>query len=193
MQIVNETPTLRERLGDVPVAVVEKGKAPGAHLLSGAVVNPRAFRQLFPGLHSEDMPFIAPVEREGVYYLTRGRAQRIPAPPTMWNHGNFVASIGEVARWLAERAEQLGVTIVPETAAHKLLVTGGRAVGIRTGDRGRGERRGAPELRARLRPHRSSHDPRRRHQDTSPPSRTASSATRGSRRPGRSGSRKSGR
>ena len=138
MQIVNEAPSLRERLGDVPVAVVEKGRAPGAHLLSGAVVNPRAFRQLFPGLHSEDMPFIAPVEGEGVYYLTRGRAQRIPAPPTMWNHGNFVASIGEIAGWLAERAEELGVTIVPETVAHKLLVTGGRVVGIRTGDRGRG-------------------------------------------------------
>ncbi|HEX2504627.1 MAG TPA: electron-transfer flavoprotein:ubiquinone oxidoreductase [Gaiellaceae bacterium] len=145
MQIVGERPELRERLGDVPVAVVEKGKAPGAHLLSGAVVNPRAFRQLFPGLHSEDMPFVAPVEREGVYYLTRRRAQRIPAPPTMWNHGNFVASIGEIARWLAERAEELGVTIVPETAAHKLLVTGGRVVGIRTGDRGRG--RNGEELR----------------------------------------------
>jgi electron-transferring-flavoprotein dehydrogenase len=138
MQLVTERPALRERLGDVPVAVVEKGKAPGAHLLSGAVVNPRAFRQLFPGLHSEDMPFIAPVVREGVYYLTRGRAQRIPAPPTMWNHGNHVASIGELARWLAERAEELGVTIVPETVADKLLLTGGRVVGIRTGDRGRG-------------------------------------------------------
>ncbi len=138
MQMVNERPALLERLGDVPVAVVEKGKTPGAHLLSGAVVNPRAFRQLFPGMHSEDMPFLEPVEREGVYFLTRGRAQRIPAPPTMWNHGNFVASIGELARWLAERAEEIGVTIVPETAANKLLVTGGRLVGVRTGDRGRG-------------------------------------------------------
>jgi electron-transferring-flavoprotein dehydrogenase len=138
MQIVTERPKLRERLGDVPVAVVEKGKAPGAHLLSGAVVNPRAFRLLFPGLHADDMPFIAPVVREGVYFLSRRRAQRVPAPPTMWNHGNYVASIGEVARWLAERAEELGVTIVPETAAHKLLVTGGRVVGVRTGDRGRG-------------------------------------------------------
>jgi electron-transferring-flavoprotein dehydrogenase len=137
-QIVNERPALRERLGEVPVAVVDKGKAPGAHLLSGAVVNPRAFRQLFPGMHAEDMPFIAPVVREGVYFLTRRRAQRIPAPPTMWNHGNHVASIGEMARWLAERAEELGVTIVPETAAQKLLVAGGRVVGVRTGDRGRG-------------------------------------------------------
>jgi electron-transferring-flavoprotein dehydrogenase len=137
-QLLEERPDLRDRLGDVPVAVVEKGKAPGAHLLSGAVVNPRALRQLFPGMHSEDMPFFGPVVREGLYYLTPKRAVRIPAPPTMWNHGNFVASICELGAWLAERAEELGVTIVPETAAQKLLVSGARVVGIHTGDKGRG-------------------------------------------------------
>jgi electron-transferring-flavoprotein dehydrogenase len=137
-QLLEERPALRDRLGEVPVAVVEKGKAPGAHLLSGAVVNPRAFRQLFPGMHTEDMPFRAPVVREGLYYLSPKRAVRVPAPPTMWNHGNHVASLAEMAAWLAERAEELGVTIVPETTAHKLLVAGGRVVGIRTGDRGRG-------------------------------------------------------
>jgi electron-transferring-flavoprotein dehydrogenase len=137
-QLLEERPDMRDRLGDVPVAVVEKGKAPGAHLLSGAVVNPRALRQLFPGMHSEDMPFFGPVVREGLYYLTPKRAVRIPAPPTMWNHGNFVASVCELGAWLAERAEELGVTIVPETAAQKLLVSGARVVGIRTGDKGRG-------------------------------------------------------
>ena len=126
------------------MAIVEKGKAPGAHLLSGAVVNPRAFRQLFPGMHSEDMPFRSRVEREGLYYLTAKRAMRLPAPPTMWNHGNYVASISEIGAWLAERAEEGGATLVPETAARKLLVSGGRVVGIRTGDRGRG--RGGEEL-----------------------------------------------
>ena len=137
-QLLEERPALRERLGEVPVLVVEKGKAPGAHLLSGAVVNPRALRQLFPGLHAADMPFRAPVVREGLYFLTPKRAIRVPAPPTMWNHGNFVASLSELCRWLAERAEELGVTIVPETAARKLLVDAGRAVGVRTGDKGRG-------------------------------------------------------
>ena len=137
-QLLEERPELGERLGDVPIAVVEKGRAPGAHLLSGAVVNPRAFRQLFPGMHTEDMPFRAPVEREGLYFLTSKRAIRVPAPPTMWNHGNQVASLAEIAGWLAERAEELGVTIVPETTARTLLVAGGRVVGIRTGDRGRG-------------------------------------------------------
>jgi electron-transferring-flavoprotein dehydrogenase len=136
-QLLDESPGVRERLGEIPVAVVEKGRAPGAHLLSGAVVNPRAFRQLFPGMHSEDMPFRARVEREGLYYLTSKRAVRLPAPPTMWNHGNFVASLSEIGAWLAEQAEEGGATIVPETAARKLLVSGGRVVGIRTGDRGR--------------------------------------------------------
>jgi electron-transferring-flavoprotein dehydrogenase len=138
-QLLEGRPDLGERLGDVPVAVVEKGKAPGAHLLSGAVVNPRAFRELFPGIHTEELPFRGPVVREGVYFLTSKRHVRIPAPPTMWNHGHHVASISELGRWLAERAEELGVTIVPETSARKLLVSGGRVVGVRTGDRGRGK------------------------------------------------------
>ena len=137
-QRLEERPDVRERLGDIPVAVVEKGKAPGAHLLSGAVVNPRALRQLFPGVPAEDMPFREPVVREGLYYLTSKRAIRIPTPPTMWNHGNYIASIAELGRWLAERAEELGVTIVPETTADKLLISAGRVVGVRTGDRGRG-------------------------------------------------------
>ena len=137
-QLLEQSPDVRERLGEVPVAVVEKGKAPGAHLLSGAVVNPRALRQLFPGIHTDDLPFFGRVVREGLYYLTPKRALRIPAPPTMWNHGNYVASLCELGGWLAERAEALGATIVPETTAHKLLMSGARVVGIRTGDKGRG-------------------------------------------------------
>ena len=143
-QLLEERPELRERLGEVPIAIVEKGKAPGAHLLSGAVVNPRAFRQLFLDMPTQDMPFVGPVVREGVYFLSSRRARRIPAPPTMWNHGNYVASVSQMGRWLAERAEELGAMIVPETAATHLLVAGGRVVGVRTGDRGRG--RGGEEL-----------------------------------------------
>jgi electron-transferring-flavoprotein dehydrogenase len=137
-QLLERRPDVRERLGEVPVAVVEKGNSVGSHLLSGAVVNPRGLRQLFPGLEMVDVPTYGEVGREGVYYLTPRRAQRIPAPPTMWNHGNYVVSIVQLARWLAERAEELGVTVVPETSARKLLVSGGRVVGVRTGDRGRG-------------------------------------------------------
>ena len=138
-QLLQDNPELQEHLGDVPVAVVEKGRAPGAHLLSGAVVNPRAFRELFPGMLTEEMPFRGAVVREGVYYLTPKRHLRVPAPPTMWNHNHHVASLSEIGRWLAERAEALGVTIVPETSARRLLVSGGRVVGIRTGDKGRGK------------------------------------------------------
>ncbi|HJS69560.1 MAG TPA: hypothetical protein VJ744_02060, partial [Gaiellaceae bacterium] len=112
-QLLEEHPEMQEHLGDVPVAVVEKGRAPGAHLLSGAVVNPRAFRELFPGMHTDEMPFRGAVVREGVYFLTQKRHLRVPAPPTMWNHNHHVASLSEIARWLAERAEEVGVTIVP--------------------------------------------------------------------------------
>jgi electron-transferring-flavoprotein dehydrogenase len=138
-QLVEESPALAERLGEVPIAVLDKGSKPGAHLLSGAVVNPISLRSLFAGRRTtDDMPFFGRVEGESVYFLTRGRAWRIPAPPTMRNHGNYVASLSQVGRWLAEEAEALGVTVLPETSADKLLVSHGRVVGVRTGDRGRG-------------------------------------------------------
>ena len=138
-QLLEERPEVREQLGEIPVAVVEKGRTPGAHLLSGAVVNPRGLRELFPGMATVDMPLREPVVREGVYFLTAKRHVRVPAPPPMWNHHHYVASLSEIGRWLAEKAEELGVTLVPETSARTLLVSGGRVVGIRTGDRGRGK------------------------------------------------------
>ncbi len=138
-QLMEEHPETAERLGDVPVAVLEKGKAPGSHLLSGAVVNPRGLQRLFKGRKTiDEMPFYGPVHGESVLFLTRKRALRIPTPPTMVNHRNYVASVSQLGRWLAEEAEELGVTILPETSAEKLLVDGGRVVGVRTGDRGRG-------------------------------------------------------
>jgi electron-transferring-flavoprotein dehydrogenase len=143
-QLLEEHADVRDQLGDVPVAVVEKARAPGAHLLSGVVINPRGFRELFPGMHTEEMPFRAPVVREGVYFLTQKRHLRVPAPPTMWNHNHYVASLSEAGRWLAEKAEEVGVMLVPETSARTLLVSGGRVVGVRTGDKGRGK--GGEEL-----------------------------------------------
>jgi electron-transferring-flavoprotein dehydrogenase len=138
-QLLEEAPDVRERLGEVPVAVIEKGKQPGSHLLSGAVVNPRALRRLFKGrIRIEEMPFYEPVEHESVYFLTRRRAMRIPTPPTMRNDGNYVASLSRFGRWLAEQAEAGGAMILPETAASRLLVGDGRVRGIRTGDKGRG-------------------------------------------------------
>jgi electron-transferring-flavoprotein dehydrogenase len=136
-QLLEESPETAERLGDVPIAVVEKGKAPGSHVLSGAVVNPRGLKLLFPGTLAADFPFYGPVEDEAVYYLTPKRHLRVPPPPSMMNDGNYIASMSRLSRWLSERAEELGATIVPETSATKLLVSGGRVVGVRTGDRGR--------------------------------------------------------
>jgi electron-transferring-flavoprotein dehydrogenase len=119
--------------------VLEKGKQPGSHLLSGAVVNPRSLRRLFRDRRTlADMPFYGAVEDEAVFYLTKGGALRIPAPPTMRNHHNYVASISQLGRWLAEEAEAGGAMVLPETAAERLLVQDGRVRGVRTGDKGRG-------------------------------------------------------
>jgi electron-transferring-flavoprotein dehydrogenase len=138
-QLLEEAPEVAERLGEVPVAVLEKGKQPGSHLLSGAVVNPRALRRLFNGrVRTAEMPFYGRVERESVYFLTPRRALRIPTPPTMRNHGNYVVSLSQLGRWLAERAEGAGAAILPESAAVKLLAPDGRVRGVRTGDKGRG-------------------------------------------------------
>ena len=138
-QLLEDAPEVRERLGEVPVAILEKGKQAGSHLLSGAVVNPRSLRRLFKGRKRlDEMPFYGPVEHESVYFLTNKSALRIPAPPTMKNEGNYVASLSRLGRWLAEQAEEAGAMLLPETAAEKLLVSDGRARGVRTGDKGRG-------------------------------------------------------
>src|SRR5688500_1973778 len=130
-QLLEESPETAERLGDVPVAVVEKGKAPGSHLLSGAVVNPRALRRLFRGrLTMEDVPNYGQVHGEAVYLLTRSSSFRIPPPPTMRNHHNYVVSVARLGRFLAEQAESAGAAILPETDAQRLLVADGRVQGI---------------------------------------------------------------
>ena len=111
-------------MGEVPIAVVEKGKQPGSHLLSGAVMNPRAIRKLFAGrLALEDIPTYGEVEHEAVYLLTQKRALRIPPPPTMMNHGNTIVSLATLGRFLGEQAEALGAMILPETAGERLCST----------------------------------------------------------------------
>jgi electron-transferring-flavoprotein dehydrogenase len=119
-------------LGDIEIGVLEKAGELGEHCLSGAVVNPRAFLELFPELSVEDFPFSRPVSREGVYLLTEGSSYKLPTPPTMKNHGNYVASICEIVRWLGEKAEGLGVNIFPGFPVDSMLVEGDRVVGVRT-------------------------------------------------------------
>src|SRR3989475_11347051 len=101
-QLLEDAPAIAERLGDVPVAVMEKGKQPGSHLLSGAVVNPRSLRRLFKGRKRiDEMPFYGVVDHESVYLLRRRSSIRLPTPPTMRNDRNYVASLSRLGRFLA--------------------------------------------------------------------------------------------
>jgi electron-transferring-flavoprotein dehydrogenase len=139
-QLLEEEPALAERLGEVPVAVIEKGKACGAHNLSGAIMRPSAMKQLFPDLPEEQWPSFGEVPGEAVYVmLSSKRSLRIPTPPPFKNHGNHVVSVAELSRWLAQRAEEAGVYLLTETAASKLLVEDGVVRGVRSGDKGRGK------------------------------------------------------
>jgi electron-transferring-flavoprotein dehydrogenase len=138
-QLLEEHPDVADRLGDVPLALVEKGKQAGSHLLSGAVIRTAALERLFEGHGGIDvMPNYGRVGKEQVYVLTHDRGLPIPTPPPMRNHGNLVVSLSQVGRWLAERAEADGAMVLPETSAVRLLVEDGRVVGVRTGDKGRG-------------------------------------------------------
>src|SRR3954452_23338330 len=139
MQLIGEDEQLAEQLGDVPVALVEKGRTAGSHLLSGGIMKPLAMQRLFPDLDPSEWPTFGEVKGEAVYVLpNRKRAIRIPTPPPFRNHGNHVVSVAQLGRWLAERAEEMGVYLLPETAASKLLVQSGMVRGVRTGDKGRG-------------------------------------------------------
>jgi len=117
---------------ELNIGVLEKAEALGEHSLSGAVVNPRALRELFPDLKDADFPFRRAVDREAVYMLTAGSQVRIPTPPTMQNHGNYIASICELVRWLGAKAEELGVNVFTGFPAASLLVEGNRVAGVRT-------------------------------------------------------------
>src|ERR1700754_3116025 len=137
LQLLEDDPELMEQLGEVPVAVIEKGRVAGAHQPSGGVMNPVAIRQLLPS--DDSWPHWGQVKRETVYMLP-GKRRAIPlkpTPPPFRNHGNYVVSVAELNRWLAEKAEEAGAYILTETAATKLLVEGERVVGVRTGDKGR--------------------------------------------------------
>ena len=139
MQLLEHDPELAEELGEVPVAVVEKGKACGAHELSGANMRPSAMRELFPDLEPADWPVYQEVTKDAVYMLTKRRALPLkPMPPNFRNEGNYVTSVAKLSRFLAERAEEMGVYLLTETAADKLLVTDRIVRGVRSGDKGRG-------------------------------------------------------
>ena len=127
-QLVRDDP----ELGEIEIGVLEKANSLGEHSLSGAVVNPRPFRELFPEVGDDDLPFFGPVRGENVYWLSETGKLRIPTPSEMSNHGHFTASICEIVRWLGERASELGVNVFEGFPAESLLVEGTRVAGVRT-------------------------------------------------------------
>src|SRR5215831_8860813 len=131
---------LKQLAPDLSVVVVEKGSEVGAHILSGAVIDPIGLDRLLPEWRNEDTPIKTPVTDDRFYMLGPAGALRLPnfiMPPLMSNHGNFVVSLGNVCRWLATKAEALGVEIYPGFAAVEVLFgENGEVVGVATGDMG---------------------------------------------------------
>jgi electron-transferring-flavoprotein dehydrogenase len=131
---------LKQLSPDIGVLVVEKGSEVGAHILSGAVIDPTGLDQLFPDWRNEDAPIATKVSDDRFYWLSATRGVRLPSwmmPPLLSNHGCYVVSLGNVCRWLARRAEALGVEIYPGFAATEVLFDANGAVaGVATGDMG---------------------------------------------------------
>jgi electron-transferring-flavoprotein dehydrogenase len=130
---------LKQLNPDMAVCLVEKGGEIGAHILSGAVLEPRALNELIPDWKAKGAPLDTPAGDDRFLLLTAKKSFRLPTPPQMHNHGNYIVSLGDVVRWLGQQAEQLGVEIYPGFAAAELLEEDGRITGIATGDMGVGK------------------------------------------------------
>jgi len=129
-----------EQNRELGVCVVEKGSEIGAHILSGAVVETRALDELLPDWKNMDAPLKTPAADDRFLYLTKNRAFRLPTPPQMNNHGNYIISLGNFCRWLGEQAEAMGAEIYPGFAAAEILYHDDDTVkGIATGDMGLNE------------------------------------------------------
>jgi electron-transferring-flavoprotein dehydrogenase len=130
---------LKQLAPEAAVCLVDKGGEIGAHILSGAVIEPRALNELISDWQEKGAPLNTPATDDRFLYLTATRAFRLPTPPQMHNHGNYIVSLGNVCRWLGQQAEALGVEIYPGFAAADYLEEDGRVVGIATGDMGIGK------------------------------------------------------
>ncbi len=125
-------------LGDIQIAVIEKGATVGAHILSGAVMDPRGLAELIPDFVEQGAPLETPVKEDHFLYLTRKHAIRAPiTPPPLKNHGYYIVSLNRLTAWLGEQCEQSGVNIFPEfPGAEMLYDESDRVLGVRTGDKG---------------------------------------------------------
>ena len=127
----------QEKNLDISVCVVEKGSEVGAHILSGAVIEPRALDELIPDWKNQGAPLNTPATADRFFYLSTHKSFRLPTPPPMKNHGNYIISLGAFCRWLGTKAEELGVEIYPGFAASEILIdTDNKVYGIATGDMG---------------------------------------------------------
>src|SRR6185437_2246114 len=125
---------------EISVCVIEKGSEVGAHILSGAVFEPRALEELFPDWKERGAPLATPATDDRFLLLTKRHAFRLPTPPQMHNRGNYIISLGNLCRWLAKEAEALGVEIYPGFAGAEVLFDdGGRVAGVATGAQGIGK------------------------------------------------------
>jgi electron-transferring-flavoprotein dehydrogenase len=144
LQLLGDDPETMERLGEVPVAVIEKAKTCGGHNLSGAIMRPEPLQELFPDVSREQWReegfAFGEVTKEAVYLLPNRKTKlRIPPPPPQHNHGNEVVSVSALARYQQRKAEEGGAYILTETSATQLIVADGQVVGVRSGDKGRGK------------------------------------------------------
>jgi len=130
---------LKQLAPDASVCLVEKGSEIGAHILSGAVIETRALDELIPDWRDKGAPLETPARDDRFLFLTATRGFRLPTPPQMNNHGNYIVSLSNVCRWLGAQAEALGVELYPGFAAAEYLEEDGRIVGIATGDMGIGK------------------------------------------------------
>ncbi len=121
---------------DVSVCILEKGSEVGAHLLSGAVFETKALDELIPNWEEKGAPLTCKAGKDSFLFMTKDKAFKLPTPPQMKNHGNYIISLGQLARWLAEQAEVLGVEIFPGFAASEILYNGSAVMGVATGDMG---------------------------------------------------------
>lgn len=131
---------LKQVAPDISVCILEKGSEIGAHLMSGAVFEPRALNELIPDWQEKGAPLRVKPTEDRFFFLTKSAAIALPTPPQMYNHGNYIISLGELGRWLAGQAESIGVEIFPGFAASEVLYNeSGEVIGIATGDMGIGK------------------------------------------------------
>ena len=130
----------QKKLDSVSIAVIEKGREIGAHILSGAILDPIALKELVPDFTALGAPLAAPVTRDSLYYLTSSGKIAFPwTPSPLNNHGNHIISLNRFVKWMGELAESKGIDLFPGFAGTDLLFEGDRLIGVRTGDRGIGK------------------------------------------------------